>query len=183
MYSLPLPVSKVRGSSSEFFAGEGDRSSTVKMRRLIAEDTGKDLEMVGFILDLYGFIAFKALSSYKEDKSSASWTNWRLSENPCATDFLFDAGWVPVPSFKLRICSLVLSNQKDRLVIVSWPDSGGHLCLDRWNLLSVLQSHCVDFSMLVLQHSREVKLFCKVRTFYFSRKTNMNNCSFPISLY
>lgn len=126
---------------------------------------------------------FKDLSSCEEDWSSGCWANWGLSENLHATDFLFDAGQVPFPSFKLSVCSLVLSNQEDKLEIVSWPDSRGHLCLDRWNPLSVLQSHCVDFKMHVLQHSREVKLFCKERTFYFSRKTNMNNRSFPISYY
>ena len=139
--------------------------------------------MVEFVIALMASIAFKYLSLCEEDWSSGCWANWGLSENLHATDFLFDAGQVPLPCFKLCVSSLVLSNQKDKLEIVSWPDSRGHLCLNRWNPLSVLQSHCADFKMHVLQHSREVKLFCKVRTFYFSCKTNMNNRSFPILHY
>lgn len=148
---------------------------------MIAADIGAGLEVVEFIIALLASIAFKHLYSCEGDWSSRAIRG--LSENLHATDFLFDAGQVPFPSFKLSVCSLVLSNQKDKLEIASRPDSRGHLCLDRWNALSVLQSHCVDFKMHVLQHSREVKLFCKVRTFYFSRKTNMNNRSFPISHY
>lgn len=135
-----------------------------------------------FITALLASIAFKDLALCEDDWSSGCWDSWELSEDLHATDFLPDAGQVPFLSFKLSVCSLVVSNQHE-LEIVSWPDSRGHLCLDRWNPLSVLQSHCVDFKMQVLQHSREVKLFCKVRTFYFSRKTNMNNRSFPISHY
>lgn len=141
------------------------------------------LERMELFIALLTPIVFKNPVSREEDWSSGCRANWGLSENLHATDFLFDAGQVPFPSFRLSACSLVLSIQKDKAKIVSWPDSRGHLCLDRWNPLSVLQRHCVDLKMHVLQHSREVKFFCKVRTFYFSRKTNMNNRSFPISHY
>lgn len=150
--------------------------------RLIAADNRACLEIIEFIIALLVCMSFKDLSS-REDWSSGQWTNQSLPENLHATYFLFDAGLVLFLSSKLSVCSLVLSNQKHKLEIASWPDSRGHLCLDRWNPLSVLQSHCVDLKMHVLQHSREAKLFCKVRTFYFSRKTNRNNRSFPISHY
>lgn len=151
--------------------------------KISSTDTGVLLRRMEYTVALLTPIDFKNLVSCEEDWSSGWWTNWGLSENLHATGFLFDVGQVPFPSFRLSVCGLVLSIQKDKVKIASWPDSRGHLCLDRWNPLSVFQRHCVDLKVHVLQHSREVKFFCKVRTFYFSCKTNMNNHSFPISYY
>lgn len=75
--------------------------------------------MVEFIIALLASIVFKDLSSCEEDWSSGCSANRDLSENLRATHFLFDAGQVPFPSFKLSVCSLVLSNQKDKLEIAS----------------------------------------------------------------
>lgn len=73
--------------------------------------------MVEFIIALLASVAFKDLSSCEGDWSSRAIRG--LSENLHATDFLIDAGQVPFPSFKLSACSLVLSNQKDKLEIAS----------------------------------------------------------------